>query len=73
VAYLPDTAEEEAVISTARNRSIGLHGMSRYRSSGATRPPQLVLGFGNVSEGAIQRGIAAIGDLLTGDHAESAD
>ena len=38
--------------------------MSAYRSSGATRPAQLVLGFGNLSETAIERGIAAIGDLL---------
>jgi hypothetical protein len=27
-------------------------------------PPELVLGFGNVTESAIERGIAAIGDLL---------
>jgi len=38
--------------------------MSRYRSSGATSPPQLVLGFGNLREGAIAQGIATIGDLL---------
>jgi GntR family transcriptional regulator/MocR family aminotransferase len=38
--------------------------MSRYRSSGAISPPQLVLGFGNLREGAIARGIATIGDLL---------
>jgi GntR family transcriptional regulator/MocR family aminotransferase len=38
--------------------------MSQYRSSGATRPPQLVLGFGNLRESAIARGIATIGDLL---------
>jgi GntR family transcriptional regulator/MocR family aminotransferase len=38
--------------------------MSAYRFDGATHPPQLVLGFGNLSEGTIERGIAAIGDLL---------
>jgi GntR family transcriptional regulator / MocR family aminotransferase len=71
VAYLPDAAEEEAVVAAARNRSIGLYGMSRYRSGGATRPPQLVLGFGNLNESAITRGIAAIGDLLTGRFART--
>jgi GntR family transcriptional regulator / MocR family aminotransferase len=64
VASLPEHADEQTVISTARARSIGLHGMSAYRFDGATKPPQLVLGFGNLTEGAIERGIAAIADLL---------
>jgi GntR family transcriptional regulator/MocR family aminotransferase len=64
VARLPHTAEEEAVVSAARARSIGLHGISGYRSTGVTDPPELVLGFGNLSETAIERGIAAIGYLL---------
>jgi GntR family transcriptional regulator/MocR family aminotransferase len=42
----------------------GLHGMSAYRFDGATRPPQLVLGFGNLTEGAIERGIAAMAGLV---------
>jgi GntR family transcriptional regulator/MocR family aminotransferase len=40
--------------------------MSRYRADGRTRPPQLVLGFGDVTEQAIRRGIAAIADVLVG-------
>ncbi len=64
VANLPDTVEERAVISAARARAIGLYGMSNYRSTGSTRPPQLVLGFGHLSESTIERGIAAIADLL---------
>jgi GntR family transcriptional regulator/MocR family aminotransferase len=43
---------------------VGLYGMSTYRSTGATTPPQLVLGFGNLGERAIQTGIATVGDLL---------
>jgi DNA-binding transcriptional MocR family regulator len=38
--------------------------MSSYRPSGRTGAPQLVLGFGNLSESTIERGVAAIGDLL---------
>jgi DNA-binding transcriptional MocR family regulator len=38
--------------------------MSSYRPSRRSGAPQLVLGFGNLSEAAIQRGIQAIGDLL---------
>jgi GntR family transcriptional regulator/MocR family aminotransferase len=64
VASLPLHTNEETVTSRARARSIGLHGMSAYRFDSATQPPQLVLGFGNLTEGAIERGIAAIGDLL---------
>jgi GntR family transcriptional regulator/MocR family aminotransferase len=43
--------------------------MSMYRASGNARPPELVLGFGNLSEAAIGRGIAAICDLLRADRA----
>ena len=66
VAHLPGAAEEESVVTAARARSVGLYGMSPYRSTGAVRPPQLVLGFGNLSERAIAAGVAAVGDLLQG-------
>jgi GntR family transcriptional regulator/MocR family aminotransferase len=64
VAHLPGSVDEQAVVAAARDRSVGLYGMSGYRSTGATTPPQLVLGFGNLGERAIQAGIAAVGDLL---------
>jgi GntR family transcriptional regulator/MocR family aminotransferase len=64
VARLPDDIDERHVVHEARARSIGLHGMSHYRIDAATRPPQLVMGFGHLTEGAIDRGIAAIADLL---------
>ncbi len=66
VAHLPKSVDEQAVIRAARDRSVGLYGMSRYRSTGATVPPQLVLGFGNLSERSIRVGITAIADLLQG-------
>jgi GntR family transcriptional regulator/MocR family aminotransferase len=64
VARLPEGADEAAVTTAARERSVGLYGMSRYRMNGAFEPPELVLGFGNLSDGAVQRGIAAVSDLL---------
>jgi GntR family transcriptional regulator / MocR family aminotransferase len=67
VAPLPEHLDEAATVSAARTRSIGLYGMSGFRSSGATRPPELVLGFGNLSEESIEHGIAAIADLLRGE------
>jgi len=63
-ASLPEHIDEQTVTSTARTRSVGLHGMSAYRFDGATTPPRLVLGFGNLTERAIEQGIAAVGDLL---------
>ncbi|MEU5796875.1 hypothetical protein ABZ800_25610 [Streptomyces sp. NPDC047813] len=38
--------------------------MSACRTSRATTPPRLVLGFGDVGERAVTAGISAIGDLL---------
>ncbi|HEY5987989.1 MAG TPA: PLP-dependent aminotransferase family protein [Streptosporangiaceae bacterium] len=64
VAHLPHPLAEQAVVSAARERSIGLYGMSASRSTGATTPGQLVLGFGNLSERSIQTGISEIADLL---------
>jgi GntR family transcriptional regulator/MocR family aminotransferase len=66
VAHLPDSVTEPEVVAAARERSVGLYGMSAYRSTGAAVPPQLVLGFGNTGERSIQAGIAAVGDLLDG-------
>ncbi|MGN6796023.1 MAG: PLP-dependent aminotransferase family protein [Streptosporangiaceae bacterium] len=66
VAHLPGSVSEQAVIRAARERSIGLYGMSEHRSDRSAFPTQLVLGFGNLTERAIASGIAAIGDLLRG-------
>ena len=64
VAHLPDQADERAVVAAARERMVGLYGMGDYRATAAAAAPQLVLGFGNVSERAIEPGIAAVADLL---------
>jgi GntR family transcriptional regulator/MocR family aminotransferase len=64
VAALPDGADELEVAAQARARSIGLYPMSRYRAGGGTQPPQLALGFGNLTEASITRGIATVSDLL---------
>jgi GntR family transcriptional regulator/MocR family aminotransferase len=66
VAHLPEPADERAVVATARERGVGLYGMSTLRSSGSTTPPQLVFGFGNTTQRAIRAGIEAVADLLEG-------
>jgi DNA-binding transcriptional MocR family regulator len=67
--HLPPVAPSRLVADFASERSVGLYGMSTYRSSHAPDPPQLVLGFGNTSQRAIHTGIALISDLLA-DHTD---
>ena len=65
VAHLPAEPGEAAVIAAARERGVGLHGIAEYRSAlDPAAPPQLVMGFGNTGERAIEPAIAAIADLL---------
>ncbi len=64
VAHLPAAADEQAVVAAARERRVGLYGMGDFRAVRTAGPPQLVLGFGQVGERAIEPGIAAVADLL---------
>ena len=64
VAHLPDDADELEVVDQARQRGVRLRGMSTYRSTHGTTPPQLVLGFGNTGTREIEAGIRAVADLL---------
>jgi GntR family transcriptional regulator/MocR family aminotransferase len=67
VAHLPSTADELRVVAVARERGVGLYPMAEFRSAPSRKaPPSLVMGFGNTGERAIEPGIAAIADLLTG-------
>jgi GntR family transcriptional regulator/MocR family aminotransferase len=63
VARLPDAVDERAAAATARERGIGLYPLSDFRTVGSG-PPEVVLGFGDLTESAIERGIAEIADLL---------
>jgi len=65
VAHLPDGVDEPRVVAEAARREVGLYGMSGFRADGATTPPQLVLGFGNLGDRAVAEGIATVADLLT--------
>ncbi|QYG91264.1 PLP-dependent aminotransferase family protein [Iamia sp. SCSIO 61187] len=65
VVPLPAGADEAAVVAEARRRGVGVYDLGRYRVEPApAADPALVLGFGDVDERAIRRGIAAIADLL---------
>jgi len=67
VAHLPAGVGEGPVISAARERGVGLYGMSSYRANGSSEPGQLVLGFGNTHQRAIRAGIAVLGQVLDGE------
>ena len=67
VAHLPAGVGEVDVVDAARDRGVGLYGMSANRADRSVEPPQLVLGFGNLTERAIRSGIATAGDLLEGN------
>lgn len=64
LAQLPEEADEAEIIDAAAQRSVGLHGLGRYRSPHSQGPPGIVFGFGDVNQEAIRRGIATIADLL---------
>jgi GntR family transcriptional regulator / MocR family aminotransferase len=64
VLHLPEPADEQAIADAALRRSVGLDPMSSYRAAATPALPQLVLGFGNVTEHAIRAGIEAVADLL---------
>ena len=66
VAHLPQAADERSIVDAARERGVGLYGMSTYRSDGSAHPARLVLGFGNTSGEEIHAGIEAVADLLCG-------
>jgi GntR family transcriptional regulator/MocR family aminotransferase len=65
VARLPAGTDERAIAAGARARGIGLHPMGDHRTAEVDgAPPELVMGFGHLTESAIERGIAAVADLL---------
>jgi GntR family transcriptional regulator/MocR family aminotransferase len=64
VANLPPGADEQAIVTAAAQRDVGLYGMSAYRSTGATTPPALVLGYARLSDAAIPPAIERVADLL---------
>jgi GntR family transcriptional regulator / MocR family aminotransferase len=64
VAQLAPGASEATVVEAAQARGVGIYGMSANRSTRSPDPPQLVLGFGNLSERTIIEGITRVAPLL---------
>jgi GntR family transcriptional regulator/MocR family aminotransferase len=66
VLHLPSGVDEDKVVEEASRRGVGLYGMAGMHHTTGTSAPQLVLGFGNTGQRAIEAGIAAVADLLRG-------
>jgi GntR family transcriptional regulator / MocR family aminotransferase len=63
LALLPDAVDEEALVSAAAARGVGVEGLSWHRVFDGG-PPGLVLGFANLALAAIDRGVAELGRAL---------
>jgi GntR family transcriptional regulator/MocR family aminotransferase len=58
VVHLPPGTDEQAVLRHARDRGLGLSGLSEHRLTPG--PPALLLGYGRIAEPAIAAGIAEL-------------
>jgi GntR family transcriptional regulator / MocR family aminotransferase len=67
---LPDGTSERAVVTAAATMGVRVNGLDHYRFAATDtkaedpRPPALVLGFGNVSEHQISRGIRVLANVV---------
>jgi GntR family transcriptional regulator / MocR family aminotransferase len=61
---LPDGVNESALLAAAAARGVGMEGLAwhRYTHGG---PPGILLGYGNLSEPAIEHGVRLIAEALT--------
>jgi GntR family transcriptional regulator / MocR family aminotransferase len=64
LVLLPDGVEEDEVVAAARERSVGVYGLGDNTFGEARWPPALVMGFGNLGEGAIESGITTLAEVL---------
>jgi GntR family transcriptional regulator / MocR family aminotransferase len=66
VLRLPDGTDEAAVVAAAEQRSVSVRGLSDYRMGDVgAATPGLVLGFGNVNESAIRRGVRVLAEAIS--------
>ncbi len=70
VLELPAGVTEDEVVQSALRHAVRVYGLSRYRvdaprAGEANVPAALVLGFGNVNEERILRGVEVLGEALS--------
>lgn len=62
LALLPPGTDEEAVVTAAAARGLSVEGLASHRVGDG--PPGLVLGYGCLSEPALERGVALLTNLV---------
>jgi GntR family transcriptional regulator/MocR family aminotransferase len=61
---LPPEVDEDALVRDAAARGVGIEGLSAHAGAG-DGAPGLVLGFGNLGEAEIERGVRMLGDCIS--------
>jgi GntR family transcriptional regulator/MocR family aminotransferase len=64
LALLPDGVDEQAVVSAAAARGVGVEPLSWHRIGDGDGHGGLVLGYGNLSERAIERGVGLLAEAV---------
>ena len=62
LAWLPDGADEAAILAGAAAAGIGVAGLASRRVE--TGPPGLIFGYGAIHEGAIDEGVARLAPVI---------
>ncbi len=61
LVLLPDDVEESPLLRAAGERGVGAEGLSLHRFT-PSGPPGVLLGYGNLSEPAIEQGVRLLGE-----------
>jgi GntR family transcriptional regulator/MocR family aminotransferase len=61
LVLLADATDEPALVRAAAGRGVGVEGLALHRFTPGG-PPGLVLGYGNLSEPAIEQGVRLLGE-----------
>lgn len=67
LVMLPDGTDEHTLVSNAAARGVGVEGLALHRFLPGG-PPGLVLGYGNLSEPAIEQGMRLLGEAFKARH-----
>jgi GntR family transcriptional regulator / MocR family aminotransferase len=62
LVWLPPDTDEEALVTAAAARGIGVEGLARHRVGDG--PPGLIIGYACLSEPALERGVATLTKLV---------
>ncbi len=67
LVLLPEETDEPALLRAAAERGVGMEGLSWHRFA-AGGPPGLLLGYGNLSEPALEQGVRLLAEAYAAVH-----